>query len=295
MLEIKDCGEYLTAEIKLLGGYWTVRLAGGSNYREMTEGIRVALKFQGEGYRTPKLMKDGTQCEKKGQKQWNCAGIGDSKIWVNKKGVAVIGVSVKLPSVERKLSGTLEVCTGRDTLILATKAQNERPFAITGDEVKKWISERGRRYYRLSQDRKSGKKREQIKAAQRRIGDKWRCRIDTYIHEITARIVEHAVRRKVKTIRFDGTIKSFAKVFPWFDLKTKLAYKCEDAGIEFVDATQTVSQPEVNKPHVYFAYSPVRKQVKIGKTTKEDLKRLKQGHTWCPDAIYLAIDNQPNI
>lgn len=267
MLNVEDNGEFLTARIKLLGGWWAIRLAGGSNYRDQIKGIRIAI---GSGK------------------------LGDSKIWIDRKHKAIIGVSVSLPETETKgHAGTLNVSTGRDTLILATKTRNDRPFAITGDEVKQWVAERDRRYYRLSQDRKSGKKRSQIKAAQRRIGDKWKSRMDTYIHQVTARIVEHAKRRKVAVLKFDGTIKSFLPKFPWFELATKLAYKCEDAGIEFVNATQSVAEPSTDKPHIYFKYAPSTGRVKIGKTSRKDGGRHGTETDSSEVLTILAVDNQP--
>jgi hypothetical protein len=265
-MQIDSDGEYLTARIKLLGGWWTVRLAGGSNCRYQVKGIRAALKV-------------GRIC--------------DSKIWTDRKHRAIIGVSVCLPEPEKRTCvGTLRVNTSRDNLIVATKDQTDTPFVITGDVLRGWIKERDRRYQRLRQDRKSGASRQGLSNALRRIGDKWARRIDSYMHETSAKIVDHAKRRSCSTVIFDGTIKSFGEL-PWHDLKTKIEYKCEDAGMEFVDATQQVAEPDINNPHVYFKYSPSTHRIKIGRTGRLDGGR-HGAETDSPEELtILAVDNQP--
>lgn len=268
MLHLFDKGEYIQARIKLVGGWWTVRFAGGSSHREQVRGIRQALTV---------------------------GSIGDSKIWTDRKHAAVIGVAVALPDVELTTSrGTLTVCTARDNLLIATKQRSDRPFVITGDEVKQWVAQRDKRYQRIRQDRKSGTKRKNLDSVLARVGDKWKRRMDSYTHETAAKIVEHAKRRKISKLVFDATIKSYMPKFPWFELKTKIQYKCEDAGIEFVDCTQTIAQPDVEKPHVYFKFSPATGRMKIGKTARSDGGR-HGAETDSPDRelTIIAVDNQP--
>jgi len=89
------------------------------------------------------------------------------------------------------------------------------------------------------------------------------------------------------------TIKSFLPKFPYFELATKIRYKCEDAGIEFVDATQAVSQPDIDKPHVYFKYAPATGRVKIGLTGRKDGGRHKGDTDSSEELTILAVDNQP--
>lgn len=268
MLQIGDEGEYLTARVKLLGGWWKVRLAGGSSHRDQVRGIREALAI---------------------------GSIGDSKIWTDRRHVAVLGIAVSLPLQEGKgTRGTLTVCTARDALIVATKERSDVPFVITGDEVRQWVAQRDRRYQRLRQDRKSGSSRQSLNGVIERTGDKWNRRMDSYTHETAAKIVAHAKRRNVATVRWDATIKSFMPKFPYHELATKIAYKCEDAGIEFLEATQTVVEPDVSKPHIYFKFSPETGRVKIGKTGRSDGGRHGT-ETDSPDRnlTILAVDNQP--
>ena len=263
-IKIEDNGEYLTAKIKLLSGWWTVQLASGSNYKKQNNGVRNAIK------------------------------IGDSKIWTDRKHQAVIGVSVQQEAKsDSKRSGTLTVSSSIESIIVATKQKNDTPFVITGDEVKQWSAERERRYKRLGQDRKSGTKRQALNSVYGRVSNKWNQRIDSFTHQTAAAVVNHAKRRKVNKLVLDFTIKSWSKKFAWFELAEKIKYKCEDAGIEFVEATQRVAQPDVEKPHVYFKLDPSSGRVKIGQTSVNGGKRHKNNTDASVELLILAVDNQP--
>ena len=127
------------------------------------------------------------------------------------------------------------------------------------------------------------------------ISAKWKHRTESFVHESTAQIVEHARRKKVEVLRYDSTIRSWMPKFAWFDFATKLKYKCEAEGIRFVDATLKIQEPDLLKPHIYFTLSPTLKQIKIGKTATTTGKRsVEQHRTSNPDdLVVLAIDNQP--
>lgn len=262
-LQLEVTSEYATAKIRLAGGWWTVRLASGSSHRTHIQGLRNALK------------------------------VGDSQIWVDRRHKAILGICVEIPvASKRSSSGTLTVCTARDAALVATKERSSTPFTITGDEVLNWIAQRDRQYQRLRQDRKSGKSRQSLSGKLRRVGDKWRRRMDSWVHESTSKIVAHALRRGCSSVKWDATIKSFASL-PFYDLAEKLKYKCEQAGLEFVDASQAVSEPDINKPHVYFKYSPSTGRVKIGRTGRSDGGRHGSETDSPEDLVILAVDNQP--
>jgi len=265
MTTIRDHGEFIAVRIKLLGGWWTVRLAGGSSYRDQIAGLRSAAK------------------------------VGDSKIWTDRKNKAVVGLSVAFDEESRIVNkrGTLYVATSRDALLIATKTRTDTPFTINGDQVKQWVAQRTRLYQRLRQDRKSGASRRVITRKLQEAGKRWQRRVTTIIHETTAHIVDHARRRKVAKVELDATIKSFVPQFPYYQLAEKLRYKCEDAGIEFSEVTQSVENPGVNKPHVYFKLAPTTNRVKIGMTLRSDGGRHGAETDAPEELIILAVDNQP--
>jgi hypothetical protein len=266
-LQLTCESEFLTARIKLLGGWWTVRLAGGSAYRDQVRGLRKAIESN---------------------------SYGDSKIWVDRKHKAILGIACDISIAERKsLSGCMTVSSSRDHLLVATFERSDVPFVVNADVCKQWQSEANKRYQRLRQDRKSDANRRRIRREMNDISAKMNRRMKTLCHEVASRIVNKAIRMNVAEIKLDLTIKSYTKSFPWFDLAGKIKYKAESAGIKVVDATQTVSEPDVDKPHVYFKYAPIAGRIKIGMTGREDGGR-HGAETDSPEELtILAIDNQP--
>lgn len=266
-LQLEAFEEFITARIRLLGGWWTVRLAGGSSYRDQTKVLRIAIANN---------------------------SVCDSKLWVDRKHKAILGIACDVSSSARpSRSGTMVVASSRDSLIVATFARCDVPFVINADVCKRWQSEAGRKHQRLRQDRKSGANRRDIRAEMNAISDKQQRRMKTLCHEVSTRIVAKASRMNVAEMQLDLTIKSYVASFPWFDLVEKLKYKCEDSGITVVDITQTVTEPDVAKPHVYFKFAPLAQRVKIGMTGREDGGRHGSETDSPEELIILAIDNQP--
>lgn len=252
--------------IKLFGQWWDVRLRAGSNYARH--------------HRTLKELTDSQ--------------IRDSSIWIDRRGVAVIGIAVALPKKELVSSGTLLVSTARDALLVAIKEANDTPFTLNSDHLKGWQAERSRRMQRLRQDRKAGATRRYVGEQMKQVGRKYHDRIKSLCRESAAHVVKHAKRRRISRIVFDGTIRSYCGDFPWFDLKLSLQHACESAGIEFEDKTLEILEPDLSKPHVYFLYAHATKQVKIGLTKQAKGKRKavieSQGGI---ETIILAADNRP--
>lgn len=252
------------ARMKLLRQWWSVRLAGGSRHARQIAGLKNAIR------------------------------VGDSKVWIDRKHRAILGLSVEVASTEpRVANGTLNVSTSRECLLVATKQQSDTPFVITGDEVRQWVARRNRMYQRLRQDRKSGAKRSAVATKLKQCGDKWKRRMDSYLHQVSAQVVEHAKRRRVAELTLDATIKSFVPQFPYFELAVRIKYKCELAGIGFKEITQSVSAPDVTRPHVYFKLSPSTGRVKIGQTARTDGGRHGAETDAPEDLVILAVDNQP--
>ena len=243
------------ASFKLGETCYVVRLRGGSNYARQLRTIKAAIESE---------------------------AIGDSKVWIDRRGVAVFGIACRIPPQDREgLSGTLRVHTSRDAFIVATKQQNDTPFVINADHVKRWQAERMRIQQRLRQDRKSGTVRAKLVNRQRIVSQKYFNRLDSFTHEAAAPIAEHARRRRVSTVEYDGTIKSYyGPQFPWYEFEQKLEDKCQLIGIQFVKVTQEMKPAEQDEPHVYFDLGVDRatgqlRNVKIGKTTRASGKRAK--------------------
>jgi len=269
MLHAEDAGEFITARIKLADKWWKVRLSGGSSHRDQVAGIRKAIT-------------SGKIC--------------DSKIWVDRKHKAILGIACQLPIAERRATfGTLRVASSRESLLVMTSERSDVPFVINADECKKWQSESNRRCQRFRQDMKTGANRKRIREEMNAVSEKYMRRMRSLLHEVASRAVEHAKRRRVAKIELDLTIKSYVDQFQWFDLAEKIKYKAADAGIEVVEATQAVVEPDLNKPHVYFALGHGKDgpRIKIGCTGKDDGSRLKLNAMLPEKLLVLAIDCQP--
>jgi len=263
---IDDEGEFLTCRIKLLDDWFVVRLAGGVSHRDQIKGLRRAIASD---------------------------GVCDSKLWIDRKNKAIIGFSCDVAVAENKQKPDCEVriSSGVDYLLGLTQDRVQSPWVVNADEVILWKAESTRRNQRYRQSRKQGVDRRRLKEESKAFADKMARRLATKIHTSTSQIVDKAIKIGAARVKLDLTIKSFATEFPWYDLANKIKYKCESAGIEVIDATQTVAQPDCEKPHVYFAYDLHSHRVKIGRT-QGGKDRLKAFWTMQPDLILLAVDNR---
>ena len=262
----------LYVKFRLIGKKWTVRVKSGSNYKDQIKGVLGAIK------------------------------VGDSKIWIDRKGVAVVGfaceIEAKTPVVDP--SKTLVVRTMPDALLAIVRERSDTPYMISGELAKQKQAIKNGLQKKLRQDIKPGQKR-QVRRKLSEFSDKWFRWCDTYIHEVTAQIVSFAIRGKYGKIELDDAIRSFLPSFPWHDLKTKLAYKCADQSIEFVHNPTIAFEPcevfDKPTPHIYFAVELDREggkqtgKIKIGKTKRTTHERMKEipGETnneYIPIAVY---------
>lgn len=265
-LQITDEGEYITAKIKLLDGHTVVRLAGGSNYRDQIRCLRKAIELD---------------------------AICDSKLWIDRSHKAILGISVDLPIADaRDRSGIVQVVSGIDYLVAMTIPRQQHPFVVNADDVQQWKAESVRRNQRWRQSRKQGVNRRKLKEESSSFAAKMQRRLKSKTHEISSQIIAKANRVNAAVIELDFTVKSFLQSFPWYDLVSNIKYKAAMSGIEIVEKTQTLSEPDLSKPHVYFLYDPHADRVKIGKT-KGGAGRIESYWTINPDCVVLAVDNQP--
>lgn len=263
---IEDKGEFLTARIKLLDGYYTVRLAGGSNYRDSVRGLRRAIET---------------------------GSIRDSEIGLNAKHVATLRLSVLMPEPEKKTrSGVVQVYSGIDCLLAMSVPRSNVPFVFNADDAKEWKAESTRVYQQKRQAIKQGADKKRIHKRLKGLSRKMKNRFDAKCHAISSQVVKKANRHNAEKIELDLTIKSFIPSFPWHDLEKNIRYKASLAGIEVVEKTQSVEDPDCEMPHVYFAYDANSHRVKIGRT-QGGKGRMKSFWTTNPDWVLLAVDNRP--
>lgn len=257
----------------LIGPRYTVRLRGGGRYARQLKTVRAAALAE---------------------------SVGDSKVWIDRRGQIILGVACKVPvKTNRATSGVLTVSTARDAFIVATKAKTDTPFTINADHVRQWQEERNRKQKRLRQDRKSGQSRRYVNQKQADVSRKHTNRMSSFVHEAAAHIVEHARRRKVRAVQYDDTVRSFVgREFPWYDMRLKLQHKCEAQGITFELIGLDMTPAQLDEPHVYFVTpivdGEVNGRVKIGMTSQKAGRRARSleaagGY----ELLVLATDKQP--
>lgn len=210
--------------------------------------------------------------------------IGDHKVWIDKNGKVIFGLSIKIDtSTPKNKSGVLKVFSSRNSLLTCTIDKTNIPFTFNCDHLKRWQNTRKRYQKRLAQDKKFGKyNRKYIEEKQRKLGIQYKNRLRDFCHKVSKEIIEKAKRLNVEKIELDTTIKSYIEQFTWFDLEQKIKYKCDDANIGFEKVTRDVIPPQIDEPHIYCVASigidgnPDGK-VKIGQTknAKERKKNLE--------------------
>jgi hypothetical protein len=137
-------------------------------------------------------------------------------------------------------TGTLYVRTDSDSMIVALNAKDKKLWIIHADQIRRWSAEHRRRLNRWSDDQKVeerpnasfGKRRESAV-------NKYRLRMDTFIHQTAAKVANYAARRKFSTVQYDDSDQSFCERFPYFQLCDKISEKVSVKGIKFIHKEKT--------------------------------------------------------
>lgn len=80
--------------------------------------------------------------------------------------------------------------------------------------------------------------RRKINVSRARRCEKHNDRIDSWNHQATAMLANFARRNGVAEVLYDDSIKSYLEKYPWHDLRAKLAYKLDAAGITLTAAPE---------------------------------------------------------
>jgi transposase len=270
-LEVDEQNNILLHITLLNHNKYTLKLRGGSNYKRQLDCLRFVIETE---------------------------KYGDSKIWINKKNVATVGITCTVPVKQNKLpSKKASVTLNKDNFVSVVRPQDNIPFNITGDQVKKWQSERKRKQERFNQDRKSGSTRKYMTKIQNRVSEKYRNRLKTFINQTTMQIVKHLIRNKITIVEYNDVIKSyFGRDFPYYEFGRMLEDKCILNGIEFVKCIPDVIPAEEDEPHVYFMISIINNKpdgrIKIGKTTQGKKRKRNLETAGGHNLVLLATDKQ---
>jgi hypothetical protein len=138
------------------------------------------------------------------------------------------------PSFDEHRTGVLTVRTSTYALIVAFTEKDERIWTYNGDQLRRWQAEHRTQLQRWAEDTKAEHRpvppfAERRADAVRRYHD----RMETACHTIASLIVNYAIRRQFAAIRYDDSNRSYCEEFPWFELKSKVAQKCDEVGLLF--------------------------------------------------------------
>lgn len=137
---------------------------------------------------------------------------------------------------------TVMVRTDQDSFLVYSVEGDEKVSRLNADHLKRWVASYLWRSARYSDDLKaenrSGKRRRDVIVDGRQnFLTKHKNRVDTFCHQVSAMLVNYAVRRKCKKVVYDDTYKGYLDQFTWFTFKEKIKAKLNFHGIQFEDVS----------------------------------------------------------
>jgi len=206
--------------IRLAGRQVHLRLRGGHDYRRQLAAFEKLLA--GEALRAEVAL-----YEQKGSS-------GDHRPGIGKVGRLLCKMCLWLPRDGQPdgSRGLLFVMPGEDCLLQAVNAKQNKLWTINADHVARWQREHQRRLRRLSEDAKMevrGKLRSRFKS----LAEKYRRRMDTAAHQLSAQVVGYAKRNGFAGIVWLDT-EPRRNGFPWHTFVTQLQHKAHGQGLSFI-------------------------------------------------------------
>lgn len=122
-------------------------------------------------------------------------------------------------------------------------------WTLDGQRVRGWIAHAARRRQQVHDDLAQRPPYEAAALAgvihgERERARRLRRRLHDWTHQITARLIAAAVRRRVTTIVWDGAVRDYLPTYPWQRLVTTLTDKAAAAGIRVIDVARMTTSEE---------------------------------------------------
>ncbi|TXH42486.1 MAG: hypothetical protein E6Q97_35610 [Desulfurellales bacterium] len=216
----KECGG-LFFRANLGNGQMAVRLTCGPEFRYQLVRARWLIK-------NPRM-----RCE---------SAVLEKKKVVGGKQVRTIFVKIVgyVPREEQhEAKGMMIVHTTPESFLVGYNTNEDRLWVINGDRCKDWITRHDRYMQRWREDQKYEIRRPKRSNRSFVHDMELRCqkkndRVDSFLKETAAQVVNHAVRRRLAEVVFsDENRQFFGDGFPWFRFKELLQQKCEQKGVGF--------------------------------------------------------------
>lgn len=222
-------GEVILVNVRLVGRRWKLRLRGGHRFQRQLGAVRQLLA--GEAIGAEMALHERRSHGNDHRPQSTGRDSGGQK-YVSRLMCKMV---LWLPRKEAKgKTGTLFVRTDSESLLLALDVKGERLWVENCDQAKRWTAEHSRRMNRWSDDQKA-EQRPIAKYQSRRESAalKYRHRLDSLCHEISAHLANFAARRRYATVQYDDSVQSYCSQFPWAQLREQIRTKLDERGIQF--------------------------------------------------------------
>jgi hypothetical protein len=147
---------------------------------------------------------------------------------------------------KQERDGTLRVRTDADSLLIAVNQKGDPIWYYHGDHVRRWARAHARQLQRRRDDARTENKPSQYEEKREAATRKYRDRMHTCCHEVSAWLVGYACRRRFAALEYDDTARTFCPEFPYAALRQMIGYKADEAGVEFhlARAAATTAPPE---------------------------------------------------
>ncbi len=119
-------------------------------------------------------------------------------------------------------------------MLVALNEKDKGLWIYHGDHVRRWSAEHARRLWRWADDTKAEQRPiPSFSERRRRAAEKYRNRMSSACHEITAQLANYAKRRRFAAVQFKDETHSFCQQFPWRRFRDLLEEKLTYHGINF--------------------------------------------------------------
>jgi hypothetical protein len=153
-------------------------------------------------------------------------------------------------------AGVLMVRTTSSAFLTAEPVGADTPttdtWTLDGERVRRWIADAERRRQRVHDELLRSQPHEPVSLAnvmraERQRAARLRRRLHDWTHQVTARLIAGATRRRVTTIVWDDGVRDYLPTYPWQRFVTTLTDKAAAAGIRVIAAEPATARTEHGK------------------------------------------------
>jgi hypothetical protein len=223
-------GEVIYVNVRLAGRRWKLRLRGGHQFRRQIGAVHQLLAGEAIGAEMALYERRSNDNDHRPQSAGRDSG---GQKCASRLMCKMVMWLPREDAVKNK-TGTLVVRTDAESLLLALDIKGQKLWVENCDQVRRWTAEHSRRLNRWSDDAKA-EQRPIAKYQSRRESAtlKYRHRLDSLCHEISAHLANFAARRRYATVQYDDSLQSYCVRFPWAQLRKHMRVKLGEREIQF--------------------------------------------------------------